>query len=264
MIARRARSAVRIESVPARAAPLRARLAACALLGLCACRHTAGSIEDGRYVAHDNAFSLPVPKLSVGMAVQQGLDKDPFGEVTAGYVTFHDDFGNMRSIEYETLTSTELNALNDETRARNYFSERLHDQYVAKMKVHFPGTRVVEERLVTLDDGAMGWFAMIKIPVPESTRANGASTAARAPEGGRASDLGRASDPGRSTETARSPEVARGFLFLPHRKLFLTLSLANDPNGTLGLAESEAPTEAAEAERVKRDLFALYESMRFG
>lgn len=213
---------------------------ACAVLALApSCRHTAGSVEDGRYIAHDNAFSLPVPKLSVGMAIQQGLDKDPFGQVTAGYVTFHDDFGNMRSIEYEQITATQLNALTDETRARNYFSSRLHDEYVAKIKVYFPGTHVISEKLVTLEDGSSGWFGVIKIPVPERSKTKTAAEPRAPPQ-----------------------EVARGFLFLPHRNLFLTLSLANDPNNARESAEGESAS--AEIDHILGELTELYESMRFG
>jgi hypothetical protein len=216
-------------------------LASCALIVASACRHTAGSIDGDRYVAHDNAFSLPVPKLSVGLAVQQGLDKDTFGNVIAGYVTFHDDFGNMRSIEYEAMTATYLNALSEEARAKNYFGSRLHDQYVARMMSRFPGTRIVEGKLVTLADGTVAWFGVIKIPVPNETKS------------------------GKTPKPPSQPtNVLRGFLFLPHKNLFLTLSLANDPSGALEPTDPEHASASAEFDRIKSELEQLYESMRFG
>src|SRR5262245_27893325 len=71
------------------------------------CMGLAGSIEEDRYVAPAGAFSMPVPDLSVGLAIQDGTDKHRVSGLPVGYVSFHDDFGNIRSVQYMTLPAAD-------------------------------------------------------------------------------------------------------------------------------------------------------------
>jgi hypothetical protein len=205
------------------------------------CHATVGRVEEGRYIAYDDAFSLPVPRLSVGMGVQQGLDKDTSGHVTAGYVNFHDDFANLRSIEFEELSPARVAALADAAYAKKFASERLRDRYFDKLKPRFPGARVADEEALVLADGTAASFAMIKIVANEPVRAN---KSAKTPE--------------------RSPDATRGFLFFLHREQYFTLSLANDPRGMFEASGTSQPSEPEEIERLKQEITALYDTIHFG
>lgn len=215
-------------------------LAICAAVALPACRATTGRVEDGRYFAESDAFSLPVPKLSIGTSVQQGVDKGTSGEVTSGSVNFHDNFGNMRSIEYEALPQAQVSALADAARAKQFASVRFRDRYFDKLKGRVHGVRIMDEGKVTLSDGSAAWFAMIKIPAPAPIQ------------------------PNKGSALERAPDATRGFLFLLRGDQYFTLSLGNDPRGILEQAGPEKPDESVRIERMKREITELYDSIHFG
>jgi hypothetical protein len=145
-----------------------------ALAFTAACHTAVGRVKDGVYTAHDEVFSLPVPKLSVGLALQEGLDRDPFDNVTGGYVDFHDDFGSLRSVVYEMLNAKAQASLANPVRAKQFAAQELQDRYLRKLKQLHPGVRVVHDEPVTLADGSWGWMAMVEIPRP-APRANAAA-----------------------------------------------------------------------------------------
>src|SRR5262245_3611196 len=65
------------------------------------CQSTTGQVSGGRYTAPEELFSLPVPRLGPGLDVEDGISTNPDNGLRSGFVSFHDDFGNVRSITYE-------------------------------------------------------------------------------------------------------------------------------------------------------------------
>lgn len=195
------------------------------------CQSTAGTVSDGRYVAPENLFSMQVPQLSLGLAVEDGFGKSPDGGLRAGFVSFHDDFGQVRSITYEEMD--EETTARIEARPSSYF----RDGYVSQLRERLPGTRVIHESPMTLSD-TTGHFAVLEIPGGSPLMVIDAEH----PEG-------------------RRMDSTRGFLVVTRGRLLLTLSVANDN----AFASTRKASSAGDlnVDLLKTILTELYESIRF-
>jgi len=131
-------------------------LAWLALLALASCQGTAGSIRDGVYSAPDGILSLPVPALAFGTVVEDGYGESPFGG-RAGWVSFHDALGDVRSLNYEELVEEAPPPSSEDM--RQVFQDRWLPQFLANA----PGTELLYESPMTVD-GSNCWFAVVLIP----------------------------------------------------------------------------------------------------
>jgi hypothetical protein len=209
-------------------------------VSMTACRSTVGSISDGRYTAPENVLSLPVPKLSMGEETRDGTDKDPKTGLRGGFVTFYDEFGDVRSVEYEDLPPEQAGAMSDPEGARRYLNAYVHDVHLHQLEARFPGTRTISEEFITLSDGTPAWFAVFFIPGGSTLTV----TSAEYPQG-------------------RRLDSTRAYLFLQHKLLFLTLSTASDLTGVLADNNAKMTEKPPDLEQMKSVLTGLYESIRF-
>jgi hypothetical protein len=203
------------------------------LLASCAST-TVGKVSGGRYTAPDDLFSMPIPQLGLGLVVEDDFGTSPDGSLRAGHVSFHDDFGGIRSIAYEEFPEEARAEVNSQEAMRSYFN----DGFVADLRMRAPGTQVIHQTPTVLGDGSRGLFSVLEIPEGSPM----VVIDAEHPEG-------------------RRMDSTRAFLLVVRDDLFLTLSAADDFVFT-GVAE-EAAASTSEIGPLREELANLYASMRF-
>lgn len=219
------------------------RASAVLLAFLASCSGLAGDRSGGRYTAPGDLFSLPFPRLSLGSTVEDQSGMNPDTKLAAGMVSFHDDFGSLRVIQYEQVPPDVGQGLSDPTIASGAMRGSLHDLILPGIQQFSPATRVLHEESVALADGHTAWFAVLEIPEGSPTK----EISAEHPEG-------------------RRLDSTRGFLLLCRRDgLCLTLSAAND-KVLAHVLPGAAPSGGAspvEIDELKNTLTELYSSMSF-
>lgn len=232
----------RVVPAPAPRFPLWSSAAALALLA--SCSSLAGETSGDRYTAPGGVFSLPVPDVSLGARVEDQYGTQPESELSFGWVSFHDDFGSVRSVRYEQLPSDVARQFSDPARAAEMLRGFAHDVMIAGIQQDSPRARIVHEELVALPDGLSAWFAVLEIPEGATLLASSAEH----PEG-------------------RRLDSTRGFLLLCRADLLFALSAADDFGQVLALGgEEAAPVEAASPatlDGLESTLVQLYSSMSF-
>ena len=210
---------------------------------LASCSSLKGDQSGGRYTAPGGLFSLPVPALSMGAAVQDKSSTNPQTRLVAGSVTFHDDFGQVRSIQYEQIALELGKKLSEPASATGALRGYMSDVSLAEIQQWSPQARIVHEEPVTLSDGVPAWFAVLEIPQGSPMM----ETSAEHPKG-------------------RRLDSTRGFFVLCHGSLFLTLSAANDHVFALagGQSAAQGGVDQAGMDRLKDLLTTIYASMSFG
>jgi hypothetical protein len=232
----------RVVPAPAPRFPLWSSAAALALLA--SCSSLAGEKSGGRYTAPGGIFSLPVPDLSLGARVEDQHGTQTESNLLVGWVSFHDDFGSVRSVRYEQFPSDVARQFSDPARAAERLRGFAHDVMLAGIQQDSPRARIVHEEPVALPDGLSAWFAVLEIPEGSTLLLSSAEH----PEGQRL-------------------DSTRGFLLLCRADLFFALSAADDFGRVLELDGKEAaPAEApspATLDALEGTLVQLYSSMSF-
>jgi len=112
---------------------------------------------EGRYLSPIDNFSVPVPK-GIGQRLQDENDKN------GGSVSFHDDFGSLRSIFYIRLSPATLKIQNDSEKQRANLKSFLGD-YAMRWLIRpiSPDASILHEGHLNMgNDNA--YFALISIP----------------------------------------------------------------------------------------------------
>jgi len=214
------------------------RRSAILVLALCVACESLNGVRDGTYTSPDGAFSMPVPRLSAGLAIENG-GAPPAGSARKGYVSFHDDFGHVRSITYEQVAPELAAVFAGGEHADESLSAFLREKFLPQLAQRSPGACITHESTLQLKDGTRALFAVLEIP--------GGSPMVVADE---------------QHPDGRRLDTTRAHLFLLHGDLFLTLSAADDLAPDAGGAAHPAPS-AEDLERWKNVLAQLYASMRF-
>ena len=134
--------------------------ASCALLPrpMGAKTSTRGEVSNGRYTSPLRNFSLPLPALGLGSKVQDGNDDD------GGAVSFHDDFGNLKRIDYLRLPPDFTSVQADPVKRDAAYRGFLHDFLLPVLfQPAFPKTKVLHEELVN-EGEQRAYFAVLWIP----------------------------------------------------------------------------------------------------
>ena len=114
---------------------------------LAGCSTTGGHVVSGMYNSpHDN-FAVPLPKLGMGTKVQEQSFEN------SGYVSFHDDFGSLRSIEYSRLPA---NAVID-------YRHLIHRVVLPDIQSRFPGSTMLYEKPLN-QGGQKEYFFVLQVP----------------------------------------------------------------------------------------------------
>lgn len=208
------------------------------------CSSLAGDRSGERYTAPEQLFSLPLPALSLGATIEDQCSTNPDTKLVVGMVSFHDDFGGLRVIQYEQLAAAVGREFSEPASASAALRGCLHDMTLARIQQFSPRTRLLREESVALPDGVTAWFAVLEIPEGSPMM----ETSAEHPEG-------------------RRLDSTRGFLLLCRRDgLFLTLSAANDNVFAHVLPDQASSGVASQAQmdELKDTLTRLYSSMSFG
>ena len=192
--------------------PLVRLLAALALILPAACSSLEGSVEDDRYSPPGDAFSIPVPEMTLGAFVHDRGDEE------AGMVAFVDEFGALRRIDWAHFPAESEQLFADPERADEALRHYLHEVLLPGIKVQSPGTAVDSEELV-VTPGLRAWFALVTIP-----------------ESSTLEDMG----------THEHLDGQRGMLILYEQRYVYVLSLAVD--GML-VSSLEDPADVASAVR---------------
>jgi len=226
-------------SVPRLALSLPASL----LAFLASCSSLAGNRSGDRYTAPDGLFSLPIPALSLGATLEDQSGTNPETKLKIGRVSFHDDLGGLRLIQYEQVPAEVGQQFVDPSRATGALRGCTHDVTLAGIQQFSPRASILREESVALPDGITAWFAVLDIPEGSPM----VETTAEHPEG-------------------RRLDSTRGFLLLCRGDgLFLTLSAVNDNVFALA-TRNQTPQGGAsqvEMDTLKDTLTKLYSSMSF-
>lgn len=145
--------------------PLRAGLAALALV-VAGCPSTPdleGSYTDGVYRAPLGHFELRRPLgEGLGFAVQDDLRQLP-GLSPEGLVTFTNDFGQVRRVDYTVLPD----ALRATSRDRAWRTDKVREAFqqlvVPQLEAEFVGSRVLHEEATTAQEEP-AYFGVVHIP----------------------------------------------------------------------------------------------------
>jgi hypothetical protein len=184
---------------------------------------------------------LPVPELGLGGTIEDKVGTTPETKFPTGLVSFHDDFGRIRTIVYTELPAELGQQFTDPARATGALRGSMHDVTLAEIQERLPRTRIVHEEPVTLSDDLAAWFAVLDIPEGSPM----VETSAEHPEGKRL-------------------DSTRGFLVLCHARLFLTLSAADDLFPLAGMQPAVPGADSPAAfDRLKSALTKIYSSMSF-
>lgn len=207
---------------------------------LSACSSTNGSVSEGRYTAPHGQFSLPIPRLPLDAQLEDGAEKDSKTGLRAGYVSFHDDLGDVRSIDYEEVPPAQTAAMSDPARAKRVLDGYVHVAYLPGLAARSPGMRVVRDEFVTLSGGSPAWFVVVVIP------------------GGSTLTVSDAAQP-----QARRLDATRAFLFLQHQNLFMTLGTGHNLTAVFADNNAQMTEMAPDVEQLRSTLTELYASIRF-
>jgi hypothetical protein len=208
---------------------------------LTGCSGLGGKVSGGRYSEPSGLFSVAVPDLTAGLRIEDGQGKTD-GGMRTGAVSFHDDFGHVRAIQYEQVPSEKSQQFSDPARATELLQGCVHGVTLLNIQSACPGASILREEAVSLPDGLGAWFAVIEIP--------GGSTMSvmdsEHPEGKRL-------------------DSTRGYLLLCRNDMILVLSAANDLGRVLGGAgATPASYTPGAGDELKDTLTKLYASMSFG
>ena len=208
------------------------------------CSGLGPNVSDGRYSEPNGRFSLPVPELGPGAKCEEKHETDPGTKLATGSVSFTDDFGQVRAVQYQQGPPEVAKTMSDPSVAPGMLKVFLHQAVVSRIQQFIPKTRVVQEDPTTLADGTPGYFAALEIP-----------------EGSPILQLSSEHPGGRRLDSTR------GYLIVYRGDTFFALSAADDFNSmpAPNQADSKASgeLEPAKWEKLKDMLTKLYSGTQF-
>jgi hypothetical protein len=113
--------------------------------------------QNGNYISPHGNFTVPYPQMGAGMRVQ----KQSFE--SSGFVSFHDDFGNLISIEYSLLppSAGAMFATAEKTDAT--YAGLVKNVALPEMRAQAPNTEMLYQESVDID-GGRGYFFVLDMP----------------------------------------------------------------------------------------------------
>ncbi|MFC1536453.1 hypothetical protein ACFL48_01400 [Pseudomonadota bacterium] len=113
--------------------------------------------SDDRYISPLDNFSVPIPK-GAGQRVQDKNDEN------GGMVSFHDDFGSLRSIFYIRLSPKTLKIQNDPEKQRANLKGFLNEYAMRWLiRPNSPDASILHQEHLKMDNHN-AYFALISIP----------------------------------------------------------------------------------------------------
>lgn len=206
------------------------------------CSGLGPNVSDGRYTEPSGRFSMPVPDLGPGAKCEEKQSTDPETKLATGSVSFTDDFGQVRAVQYQQSPSDVAKTMSDPSLAPGMLKVFLHQAVLARIQQFIPKTRVMQEEPTTLSDGAPGYFAALEIPEGSPI----IETSAEHPGGRRLDSL-------------------RGYLVVYRGDTFYALSAADDMNRESAKAKAargNGDPDAAHWETLKAALTKLHSELR--
>jgi hypothetical protein len=143
---------------------------ACVLLSVtAACQSTNPRVSDGRYTSPDGLLSVAVPKLGPGQTIEDQFVTDPKTGQHAGFVSFHDDFGSVRSITYGEIKSEIAASFEDPARAQATLRAHAREKQLPIVQQYAPHASITNEGPIDVQfthggDVIKGWLAVFEIP----------------------------------------------------------------------------------------------------
>ncbi|MBL4700287.1 MAG: hypothetical protein JKX85_03430 [Phycisphaeraceae bacterium] len=111
------------------------------------CASTGGHVASGIYTSPHGNFTVPLPKMGLGARVQEKKFE------TSGFVSFHDDFGTLKRIDYSALPAN----------ANVVYRDLIHNVVLPDMQSRFPGSKLLHEEAINNPE-KQGYFFVLKIP----------------------------------------------------------------------------------------------------
>ncbi|HIF63363.1 MAG TPA: hypothetical protein EYG16_08925 [Deltaproteobacteria bacterium] len=111
------------------------------------CATTQSQVANGLYTSPHENFTVPVPNMGLGLRIQDQTFE------TSGFVSFHDDFGELRRIDYSPLPAN----------ATVVYRDLIQNVVLPDMQSRFPGTKMLHEELLNTDEREE-YFFVFEIP----------------------------------------------------------------------------------------------------
>lgn len=113
--------------------------------------------QNGTYISPHGNFTVPYPQMGAGMRVQ----KQSFE--SSGFVSFHDDFGSLKSIEYSLLPASAAPMFATAEKKDATYAGLVKNVVLPEMQANFPNTEMLYQESVDID-GSRGYFFVLNMP----------------------------------------------------------------------------------------------------
>jgi len=111
------------------------------------CASTGSHVASGIYTSPHANFTVPLPKMGPGARVQEKKFE------TSGFVSFHDDFGTLKRIDYSALPAD----------ANVVYRDLIHNVVLPDMQSRFPESKLLHEETIS-NPKNKGYFFVLTIP----------------------------------------------------------------------------------------------------